>query len=236
MESKISVGRVFSTTFGIYFKRLPQLALLTAIVYLPLFVLTLFESSLDDYVSRLIQLPISTIAGLLLEGTITVSTFHELRGQGFLLGRGVRHAAAKLAPLLGLSILTSLMVLLGTVLLVVPGVIAFCAIYVAVPAMLTEDTGVGDAVQRSFKLTKGTRWRILGLTLLLGLTCYLPAFFAVGMIGAVAGVEAVTTNIFSTFVMGMAGTAFNLAPVIVYYQLRESVDGMSLDDLAGVFA
>jgi uncharacterized membrane protein len=68
---------------------------------------------------------------------------------------------------IGVSVLAWLAMVLGLVLLVVPGIIAFCTFAVAVPVLLRERRGVIASLGRSRELTEGHRWKTLGISILL---------------------------------------------------------------------
>jgi uncharacterized membrane protein len=67
----------------------------------------------------------------------------------------------------GLSFLTGLAVIVGLILFIVPGMVLATWWAVSLPAMMREDLGVSEAMERSKALTDGNRWRVLGLMLLL---------------------------------------------------------------------
>lgn len=78
-------------------------------------------------------------------------------------------------PCLGLSILVNLGIIIGLVLLVVPGLFLMVCLSVALPTRVAEGPTVDNAMRRSFALTKGSRWQILGIILLGMLIYFVPA-------------------------------------------------------------
>ncbi len=143
-------------------------------------------------------------------------------------------AAGKLlVPLLGLAILASLGIILGLVLLIVPGIILACMWAVATPARVVEGPGVQRALGRSRTLTQGHRLKIA----LLFLIFLVPLAVASALIGAVfafAGemvVEVIVTPLLSAVasVIGAAGAA------VLYMELRRAKEGVGPESLASVF-
>ena len=57
----------------------------------------------------------------------------------------------------------------GFFLLITPGVIVFCMLYVATQAAVLERPGVRGALRRSRELTRGHRFEMFGLVFILGL-------------------------------------------------------------------
>jgi hypothetical protein len=78
----------------------------------------------------------------------------------------LRFAARKLLPLAGSLLLSSLIVGVGTLLLIIPGVIFYIRYAFVTQAIVVEDqTGTGS-LTRSWELAKGNFWRIFGSLLL----------------------------------------------------------------------
>ena len=103
------------------------------------------------------------LAQYLLAGALTYGTFQHLRGRrvGVLdtIRAGVRH----LLPVVDVAFVTGVMVGIGFVMFVVPGVILACMFFVAVPVAVVERPGVFEALARSGRLTRGHRVPILGV-------------------------------------------------------------------------
>jgi hypothetical protein len=66
-----------------------------------------------------------------------------------------------------LNFLSSLGILLGMVLLVLPGLYLLACWAVAMPALMAEDLSASEALSRSKALSEGQRWALLGLMLLI---------------------------------------------------------------------
>lgn len=79
----------------------------------------------------------------------------------------LRATASLILPQVGVAILTAIAVVVGYMLLVVPGIIATLALLVASVALVDRQGGVIAAMRESWRLTKHNRWRIL-LLLIVG--------------------------------------------------------------------
>ena len=73
------------------------------------------------------------------------------------------------------SMLVNLAVIIGLVFLVVPGLFLMACLSVALPARVAEGPTVVNAMRRSFELTKGSRWQILGIILIGALIFFVPS-------------------------------------------------------------
>ncbi|MBC8042875.1 MAG: hypothetical protein IAF08_05465 [Rhizobacter sp.] len=92
------------------------------------------------------------------------------------------------------SLLAGLLLILGIVLLVIPG------IYISVPIsfiyviMLRENRSVGEAISRGFALVRGHWWQSLGVLVVVGLLGYIVSFvfsLPAGVIGFVSAFNSV---------------------------------------------
>lgn len=145
--------------------------------------------------------------------------------------------APRFGAAFGFNFLTGIGILVGLVLLIVPGIMLFTRWAVGLPALLRENLTAWQAMERSSALTEGNRWRILGL----GLLIWVPFLIAMAAIGglsaAFAGEESMDTLVFNIFVNMAAGGATILSSVCwseAYLTLaREEESGQSL---AQIFA
>jgi hypothetical protein len=125
-------------------------------------------------------------------------------------------------------------------LLVVPGLIVLCMLYVTTPSAVLERPGVTGALRRSRELTRGHRLQIFGLVVIL---------FLLGT-GLRLLVESLTLNprhlratpdhmpayvyvtILEQMVVGSIGAVMSS---VAYYLLRAEKEGTSAAELAAVF-
>ncbi len=110
----------------------------------------------------------------------------RLAGVSFTLGEALGVAVRRFLPLLAVGLMVGLVVILGFLLLVIPGLIAAVMLVLAVPACVIERSGPVASLNRSLYLTKGNRWRIVGALLLVVVLPLFGSFAVVGLAGAVA--------------------------------------------------
>ncbi|HKU72839.1 MAG TPA: hypothetical protein VJR02_02875 [Pyrinomonadaceae bacterium] len=75
-----------------------------------------------------------------------------------------RWGLSKLGKLLLCSVMVWVLVMLGFVLLIIPGIILFLAFELVYPIAVLEGGSATEILKRSYNLTKGYRWNILGAT------------------------------------------------------------------------
>ncbi|CAN5478676.1 hypothetical protein BH10PSE3_BH10PSE3_22640 [soil metagenome] len=132
-----------------------------------------------------------------------------------------------------LGLVTSLGILGGFVLLIIPGIILSLAWFVAVPVMVIERVGIKESIGRSNKLTGNARGAIFGLALVIGLASLLLGWLF--QLVADAAHDTVISIVTSSVAQTISGL-FNAAlAVAVYNELRSSQEGSLAEDLEAIF-
>src|SRR5262245_17511324 len=94
---------------------------------------------------------------------VIFAAFQDLRGRPVNAGESLGHGIARVFPVLVTSILAGILVGVGIILCVIPGLIAMTAMAVVVPACVVERLGPIESMSRSADLTSGHRWPILAV-------------------------------------------------------------------------
>jgi hypothetical protein len=240
MNQSFGVGSVLGMGFRVYGRNIVAFTLITAVVYVPIILWTLSLlsgdmslSSLSKYVAGVGLL--SLVLNSFVSATLTFGVVKELQGQRAGIGACLATGFARMMPALGVGILTALAIMGGMILLIIPGIIAMCALYVAMPASVIEKPGVVGALKRSAELTKGYRGAIFGLVLIMGIFNY-----ALGRVEQVAFPLDSMAHI-KTYLWINCGTSIvigaltSVIAAVAYFQLRADKDGTTANDLAKVF-
>jgi len=169
------------------------------------------------------------------------SDLAENEGHRASFGECLAAAGRVLVPLIIVGFLFAVAVGIGFILLVVPGIILMVMWSVAGPAVVVERDGVGRAFGRSQELTKGVRWKIFGLFLVL-LVIYILLFTVLGVIGfsqvnAASADGLNTANLVGSVVMAtLLNLTWGTIQPSLYIELRQAKEGGSLENLEQVFA
>jgi uncharacterized membrane protein len=142
-------------------------------------------------------------------------------------------ARVVLLPAIGLGLLTSLGVVAGLILLIIPGIVLWLRWAVAVPALVQERLGATASMSRSAALIAGFRWPLFGLALIL--------FIATTAIqSAVSMIEPLLGPWSSLLVVALVDSAISMvwstAAGIIYVELRRLKEGTGVDGLAEIFS
>jgi uncharacterized membrane protein len=134
---------------------------------------------------------------------------------------------------LGIGLLVAFGAGLAAIALLVPGIILWLGWSVAVPVLVQERLGVFGSMSRSRVLTKGSRWALFGLFLILilvGMAIQLVLGTVIALFGGIIG--AVLAALVSTVWSMM----MSIAAAVSYVELREVKEGTSVDELAEIFS
>lgn len=183
-------------------------------------------------------------------GVLTVYLAARYRGEG---GPGVMSRSfgvffRRLLPLLGTLVLAGLAIFAGTVLLIVPGIILVTGWFCLVPLTLLEKVSVFRAFSRTWQLTRRKRLPILGLMVLFGLmTMFFQMLLSIPlmalMIVFIAAVPQSGSAYWFMFLLMPLANLMTLLltplgsalPVVVYYNLIISKEGLLTDNLRKQF-
>lgn len=171
----------------------------------------------------------------LLIATVAYATVQYLQGNRPPAAAALAQGLKRSVPLIGLAVLTTVLVGVGLLLLIVPGIIAALMLSVAVPVQMVEGPGILASLSRSRALTRGLRWQLLGVFLaaiagsavVIALVA-LPFDFLLPQEGAVTLVGAIIETAVQLFT-----TVFLAVLVaVVYHELRVARDGASTAEFA----
>jgi hypothetical protein len=128
-----------------------------------------------------------------------------------------------LGKLLALGIVQQVVIILGLMAFIAPGLYVLSLWMVAMPAIIVERSTVGGALDRSAALTRERRWLVLGIFVLVAV----PAILAIEIVGALTGVAIVTW-----FLEAALSTVLVSLAVVFYALLRGEKEGMTPQQIA----
>jgi hypothetical protein len=187
------------------------------------------------------------------QGLLLLAAFQRLRGQPLRIGEVLQRVLSRFVPLLGLSIVWGLALLLAIVvtgfvfgllavvlgvfaivltpLIYVPMMILLVMWAVVVPACIVEGLGPIGSMSRSADLTKGYRWKIFGIMLLL----FLVSLVA-GLVQLLLGQVSQGLAGFFAIIWFVVWIAYwNCAIIMTYHDLRVAKEGIDTEQIASIF-
>lgn len=183
---------------------------------------------------ELVMQVVQMILNLVVQGAIAYTVYRVLTGKNVSLGNAVSRGMRRIIPLCLAALVAGLGIGIGTLLLIVPGIIVMCVWAVTIPACVVEKRGPLESISRSTDLTRGYRLPIFGLLLITSL-CAIAIGAGVGFVAEVAIESMIVTALVGELCVA-AVQAFNCVMIaIIYYDLRAIKEGVTLDSLASVF-
>jgi len=237
----LSLGEVLDISFGLYRSRFAPLFVVSVVCQLlPALIMVYLGSSGDLVGNWPLLLAYYTLAIILSSLGVAASTFivsDAYLGQQISAGNALGRATALLGRLIMISILSSLLIALGFILLIVPGVVLFAGLILStVVTVLESPPSATAAMGRSWELTKGFRRKVLLTTLCAFLLLLVPSFAVEaiwGLLGSFAGesggvAQLVTSSLLSMLIYPF----FYVVLTVLYYDLRVRKEGFDLEVLA----
>jgi hypothetical protein len=217
MTNRLDVGAVIRRVFDIYVDQYPVLLPASAVV----FVISGIVSALLVAAApglALLALLLSLIANTLFTGMVVelVSDVQDGR-RDHSAGELLRAATPVLGQLILVGIVAGIGILIGFVLIVIPGLILITIWSVAAPVVVLERPGVFAALGRSRELVRGNGWQVFGVIFVL--------FFLVIIVSSAIQIAADSAGtgagIVARVIVGiLTGPISGLAAAVLYFDLR----------------
>lgn len=188
----------------------------------------------------------SVITACILQGALVFATVQDMNGQRPNIGECLATGLRSFLPLLGLSILFGIAIVFGFVFFLVPGFMMLCAWCVAVPALVADHSGVMGAFTRSSNLTRGNRWRIFGLLVVVWVIAVVISAVIGAVVGALSfgstGLDPIAMMTSPVRIVGnalvstLSGMVSSTGVAVLYVELRRVREGAGPQWLAEIFS
>ena len=256
----VSVGRIINRAFAVIASN-PAVVLGIAFLLgaLPSVVVSFFSQRLQqglladpDRIRDVIFISIGSVLigvmlAMIVQGALVRATVAFAEGRRASFGESLTAGLRLAFPLVLLAIIVGVCVMIGFMLIIVPGIILYLMWCVAAPVLVEERTGVFGALGRSRRLTKGARWKVFGLQLIIVVFYWLfSAVLGFAMIAANGGINHLATNvatglpiswlIINAIIATLINTFWSTAQTSLYIELRNWKDGPENHNLEDIFA
>jgi hypothetical protein len=244
----LSFGEILDGTFALYRRNFLQFFLTSLIPVVPVIVAWIAlglllpegQEGVDAaFTAQLFILPYSLVATLLIWGGLTHMASRAYAGEQPTWREGLAAAWRRLLPLLGASLLSGLAVLVGLILLFVPGILLFLMFFAIIPAVMLENRGAFEALGRSRALAREAWGRIFGILLIIMIIVSIPSLaFGVGLSvmagpasvsGEGVGLGYMLVQAIGTLCSAIATPLFPVGILLLYYDRRVRAEGLDLE-------
>jgi len=242
-ESDFRVGGVLSRAMSVLSRHFPLFFAIAFVANLPMILMTTGAATATTttdpgqaigYLALIFfGFALYFVLNILSQAVIVHAAFQAMRGRPASLAGSLGVGLARFLPLIVLALIAGILFLLATLLLIVPGLILITMWFVGTQVCVVERLGPWTSLKRSAQLTKGHRWKIFGLMLLLiiasviGSTLIELVLSPFGSFILTAGASLIWNAIW--------GAYYAVAVVVAYHDLRVAKEGIDIEQIASVF-
>ncbi len=249
---EVTVGSLLERTFKAWWKTLPRLVAVTAIVMVPLFALMalffrsafqiVFSASAgkpmspENATAFLGWMPVMIPVGIIVYAVLAAAQVHgvasHLGGRPAGIGEMFAVGFRRFLPTAIFFFLFGLALTVGLMLLFIPGIFLMTALAPALPSVVAERRGPLAAFSRGFELTKGHRWTVLGAGIVTMLAMYAGSLVNMMAVALTGTPLAMIVSYPLSMLFGLLMVVF---PVVAFHDLRVAREGLGAGELAKVF-
>jgi hypothetical protein len=252
-----SLGDILSAAFEIYKNNAASLIGIVAVVVVPLQLVlhfltgvafaadketvTIGTVTVTRYAARsfgtflflaLIAAIITIVITAALQAAIIRAAAQTTVGDPVDVTESYRFGFAHFGSVFGASLLVGIVIAVGLILLIVPGIIFATMLAVTIPVLLIERKGITASMSRSWELAKGHFWHVLGTILVAAII----TGFIGSLIGRIGG-----TNWFAGWIFGSIGQIITapfsaMVTVLLYLDLRTRSEALTSSQLRSELA
>ena len=237
-----TVGDILSAAFNIYKANASQLILVVAVVVIPLSLIAALFSGVVfaperirvtdaggvvvlDYAGRSLGIAlllgaigalIAVLISAILQAAILRAATQATIGDPVDVEASYRYGLKRFGSVILVSLLVGLIVAVGFLLLVVPGIIFLVFLSLSIPVLIVEGRRGTEAMGRSWNLVKGHFWHALGVIVVVALIVGIIS----GIIGGIGGNNWAVRWIFTAIAQILTVPFASLVSVLLYLDLR----------------
>lgn len=243
----LSVGEVLDVSFGLYRSKFATLLTIAVATQLVPSLVSVYLTSAGGWLTNIPLYLASMLLAVVLSALgVAASTFvvsDAYLGRETSAGVALSKAGGLLARLIGLSILTSLVIGIGVLLLIVPGLVLAAGLMLSTVVLVLESPpSVTAAMGRAWALSKGFRGKILLTMVVVFLMLVVPSVVigaAWALIGRGTGAgpaESVPMVVLQSLLSILVYPFVYVVLTVLYYDIRVRKEGFDLELLASSVA
>jgi len=191
--------------------------------------------STDNPGLSLLDRVLTMVGGVLVTGATVQIVSEAYLGRTPVFGDAMRFAGNRFGTIFGASFISGFLIVLATLALIIPGIVVACGYSVTSAAAALESGTSSEAVQRSWALTKGHRWKAFALgvvTIGLLLVIYVAAGVVGGLVGEFIGGGDIPLALLAGAVSLLIYPVLSCVFTVFYYDLRVRKEAFDLEMLS----
>jgi hypothetical protein len=184
MNAKLDTGRVFERIFKIYGEQFTLLIPAALVLFIPVAIINGLVLASGGGLALLISSAVALIATYWYQGMVVEAVRDIVDGRrDHTVGSLFSSVSPVIGPLIGAGLLATLIIIIGFILIIVPGLIALTLLALVAPAVVIDRAGVTGALRRSRELVRDNAWRVFGVIVVL----FLLQAIVTGIVNAIVG-------------------------------------------------
>jgi len=253
----MTIGQILDRTFKLYRQSFIRFITIAAVVAVPVFLLQMvLQQAIQTRAAAptveeaqgvtgiaiggsLVLVFFTLVATMLCNGALAKSVSEAYLGKDVSVGQAYRVVLPKLGTLILAAILVGLLVMIGFLMLIIPGIIFFLWYSLTAQAVVLENCSATGGMSRSKALLKGN----LGKVFAVGFLVNIISAIVGGVFGAIGGLIGggmqnpqsvlILTGAFQVVGQVLATPISAAAFILLYYDMRIRKEGFDLEMLAG---
>lgn len=249
-------GEIFSAAFEIYKDNASKLILIVALVVVPLSLIgavlgEVFAGADEEtevifgqtqtisdrtFAAVVIGALIAAVIAVIISAVLQAATMRGAAlatiGDPVDIEASYRYGLKRFGSVILVALMVGLVIAVGFILLIVPGIIFLTLLSVSIPALVIENRRGTDAMKRSWDLASGNFWHVLGVIIVAALI----TGFVGSIIGALGGDNWFARWIFTTIAQIVTAPFSALVSVVLYLDLRARKEALTADSLRAELA
>lgn len=213
---------VLSQAWEMYKAHWQHLLTIALVVYVAVGLISLVLALLlDSWAAGLLSALVSLVATFWLQGALVRAVDDIRDGRADLsFGETFERVRPQLPAILVAGILAALGIILGLILLIIPGLYLLTRWILIIPVIVLEGRSAGESFGRSWELVKGFGWNVFGVIVL---TILVLIGFRIVLDIVLFPLSNELQSFVTELVAGTLGTPFAvLAWTLLYFRLREA--------------
>jgi len=225
----MKLGEMVDASIKLYQANFATLAGITAVIIVPWTLLIYAIDQSDSIVAAVVAFSGGFAISPIVSGAVAWAAAELYLGRDPGVGQTYSHVGRRLGAVVAVALLTGLAIMLGFILLIVPGLILMARLFAATVAVVIEDRGATDAIRRSADLVKGTTGRVLGYLIVMGILVAI----ATGILGAIGSAVGDAGNLALQVIASVLFMPLSAVfGVLLYFDLRIRKEGFDLEVMA----
>jgi hypothetical protein len=220
-----SATEIVDASYRFYRAHAGDLLVLCVLLLVPPVLLSAVFSGFMVYVIQFI----GNLMFLVCQGAIAVMVAAAIeQDRSLSAGETLRALGDRAGSVISVSIMSGILIGIGLLLLVIPGIIVAVWLMVATPVAAIEGRRNSDALGRSRELVRGHFWHVLGTTVLgwvIVMVLVLGIALTLGMVFGLVGVPDQITEMLGGLLVAPLFPLVGVAISLLYYDLRVRNEG-----------